>query len=191
MVHKLKVLFIFLRGSKRKKRNRRREEETKIRFSLLLLLSRFSRVQLCATPQMAAHQAPPSLGFSRQEHWSGLPLPSPSLFPKELNNTYSVRAVWSLLQFSILPLQHNGSHWVWLCFSKILFIKVGGGLYLTTVYQALIQTQGGILRESISSMKLTIKGTVYFIMIYQCVLYMLQRRQWHPTPVLLPGKSHR
>ena len=29
------------------------------------------------TPQMAAHQAPPSLGFSRQEHWSGLPFPSP------------------------------------------------------------------------------------------------------------------
>ena len=43
----------------------------------LLLLSRFSRVRLCATPQMAAHQAPPSLGFSRQEHWSGLPFPSP------------------------------------------------------------------------------------------------------------------
>ena len=45
---------------------------------LLLLLSRFSRVGLCATPQMAAHQAPPSLGFSRQEHWSGLPFPSPT-----------------------------------------------------------------------------------------------------------------
>ena len=44
---------------------------------LLLLLSRFSRVRHCATPQMAAHQAPPSLGFSRQEHWSGLPFPSP------------------------------------------------------------------------------------------------------------------
>ena len=91
---------------------------------LLLLLSRFSRVQLCATPQTAAHQAPPSLGspgkntgvgchfllqcmkvksecevaqscptlcdpidgslpgstvpgISRQEHWSGLPFPSP------------------------------------------------------------------------------------------------------------------
>ena len=40
---------------------------------LLLLVSHFSRVQLCATPQTAAHQAPPSLGFSRQEHWSGLP----------------------------------------------------------------------------------------------------------------------
>ena len=43
---------------------------------LLLLLSRFSRVRLCATPE-TAHQAPPSLGFSRQEHWSGLPFPSP------------------------------------------------------------------------------------------------------------------
>ena len=34
---------------------------------LLLLLSHFSRVRLCATPETAAHQAPPSLGFSRQE----------------------------------------------------------------------------------------------------------------------------
>ena len=44
---------------------------------LLLLLTRFSRVRLCATPSTAAHQAPPPLGFSRQEHWSGLPVPSP------------------------------------------------------------------------------------------------------------------
>ena len=36
---------------------------------LLLLLSRFSRVWLCATPETEAHQAPLSLGFSRQEHW--------------------------------------------------------------------------------------------------------------------------
>ena len=41
------------------------------------LLSRFSRVRLCATPQMAAHQAPPSLGSFREEFWSGLPFPSP------------------------------------------------------------------------------------------------------------------
>ena len=38
---------------------------------LLLLLSCFSRVRLCAAPQTAAHQAPPSLGFSRQEHGVG------------------------------------------------------------------------------------------------------------------------
>ena len=41
---------------------------------LLLLLSRFSRVQLLATPWTAAHQAPPSMGFPRQEYWSGMPL---------------------------------------------------------------------------------------------------------------------
>ena len=44
-----------------------------------MLLSHFSHVRLCATPQTAAYQALPSLGFSRQEYWSGLPLPSPEL----------------------------------------------------------------------------------------------------------------
>ena len=38
-----------------------------------------SHVQLLATPWTAAHQAPPSMGFSRQEYWSGLPLPSPKV----------------------------------------------------------------------------------------------------------------
>ena len=47
------------------------------RVLMLLLQSRFSRVQLCVTPSTVAHQAPLSLGFSRQEHWSGLPFPSP------------------------------------------------------------------------------------------------------------------
>ena len=37
----------------------------------------FSRIWLLATPWTAAHQAPPSMGFSRQEYWSGVPLPSP------------------------------------------------------------------------------------------------------------------
>ena len=45
---------------------------TRPNYTLLLLLSHFSRVRLCAT-----HQAPLSLGFSRQERWSGLPFPSP------------------------------------------------------------------------------------------------------------------
>ena len=44
---------------------------------VMLLLSHFSHVWLYVTPWTAAYQAPPSLGFSRQEHWSGLPLPSP------------------------------------------------------------------------------------------------------------------
>ena len=48
-----------------------------IRHMLLLLPSRFIRVCLCVTPQTAAHQAPPSLGLSRQEHWSVVPFLSP------------------------------------------------------------------------------------------------------------------
>ena len=36
-----------------------------------------SRVLLVATPWTAAYQAPPSMGFSRQEYWSGVPSPSP------------------------------------------------------------------------------------------------------------------
>ena len=44
---------------------------------MLLLLNCFSCVQPCATPQMAAHPGSLSLGFSRQEYWSGLPFPPP------------------------------------------------------------------------------------------------------------------
>ena len=40
-----------------------------------------SCVQLFATPWTVAHQAPPSMEFSRQEHWSGLPFPSPGDLP--------------------------------------------------------------------------------------------------------------
>ena len=40
-----------------------------------------SRVRLFVTPWTVAHQAPPSMGFSRQEYWSGLPVPSPVDLP--------------------------------------------------------------------------------------------------------------
>ena len=40
-----------------------------------------SRVRLFATPWTVAHQGPPSMGFSRQEYWNGLPFPSPGDLP--------------------------------------------------------------------------------------------------------------
>ena len=58
---------------------------------LLLLLSCFSHVRLCVTPETAAHQAPLSLGFSRQEHWSGLPFPLASLVAQTVKH---LPAVW-------------------------------------------------------------------------------------------------
>ena len=51
------------------------------------LVKSLSHVQLIATPWTTAYQAPPSMGFSRQEYWSGVLLPSP-------NNTYSMSLFW-------------------------------------------------------------------------------------------------
>ena len=48
---------------------------------ILCTLSCFSNVQLFVTPQTVAHQAPLSMGFSRQEYWSGLPCPPPGDLP--------------------------------------------------------------------------------------------------------------
>ena len=44
-----------------------------------------SCVRLLATPWTAAHQASPSMGFSRQEYWSGVPLPSPKTYETPTN----------------------------------------------------------------------------------------------------------
>ena len=64
-------------------------------FLLLLLLSHFSRVLLLATPWTAAHQAPPSMGFSRQVYWSGVPLPSLNYLARGVLN-YLARGVLNL-----------------------------------------------------------------------------------------------
>ena len=52
-----------------------------------------SRVRLLATPWTTAHQAPPSMGFSRQEYWSGVPLPSPPC-PLPTPKVYSTQVHW-------------------------------------------------------------------------------------------------
>ena len=62
-----------------------------------------NRVRLLATPGTAAYQAPLSMGFSRQEYWSGLPLPSPKNLPKS--------EIWEVLKqrfnFNLHILQYN------------------------------------------------------------------------------------
>ena len=59
-----------------------------------------SRARLFATPWAAAYQAPPSMGFSRQEYWSGLPLPSPHQSLR--TSLISIHHIFSDLQFLIL-----------------------------------------------------------------------------------------
>ena len=62
-----------------------------------------SRVQLFATPWTIAYQAPPSMGFSRQECWSGLPFPSPGHLPDPGNEPGS-----PALQADTLPSEPLG-----------------------------------------------------------------------------------
>ena len=57
-----------------------------------------SHVRLSVTPWTAAYQAPPSMGFSRQEYWSGVPLPS-------LKLQYS----WCIMLLYMLEMQHSDS----------------------------------------------------------------------------------
>ena len=52
-----------------------------IKWKVKVKVKLFSRVRLFATPWTVAQQAPPSMGFSRQEYWSGLPFPSPGDLP--------------------------------------------------------------------------------------------------------------
>ena len=50
-------------------------------FMYMYVVQSLSHVRLFATSQTVAYQAPPSMGFSRQEYWSGLPFPSPADLP--------------------------------------------------------------------------------------------------------------
>ena len=75
-------------------------------FPYCAVLSCFSRVWLFATPWTVACQAPLSMGFSRQEYWSGVPCPSPGDLPNP--RTESMFPVVSALQVGSLPLSPPG-----------------------------------------------------------------------------------
>ena len=71
-----------------------------------------SRVRLLATPWTAAYQAPPSMGFSRQEYWSGEPLPSPRcklLHMKWINNKVLLYSTENYIQYPMI--NHNGKEY--------------------------------------------------------------------------------
>ena len=68
------------------------------------VLSHFSLVQLFMTPWTVAHQAPLSMGFSRQEYWSGLPCPPPGDLPNP-----GIEPTSPVLQVNALLLSHQGN----------------------------------------------------------------------------------
>ena len=77
----------------------------------MLMLNHFSRVWLCATPQTAAHQAPPSLGFSRQEHWSGVPLPSPCSNSRDPKSERFLNMRMATISFHHSQEEEAGLYW--------------------------------------------------------------------------------
>ena len=76
-----------------------------------------SHVWRVVTPWTAAHQAPPSMGFSRQEYWSGVPLPSPlhSINWFQIGKGVDQGCIWegdgTLLQYSCLENPMDGGVW--------------------------------------------------------------------------------
>jgi len=99
---------------------------------LLLLLNCFGRVRLCATPWTEAHQAPLSMGFSRQEYWSGVPLPSPILYVSilifDFLILYSLCHVIVPVSRGLLLLLHSSLSSF---FCSALYVPVSRGLLLS------------------------------------------------------------
>ena len=55
--------------------------DLEVHYMVVVVVKSLSRVRLFVTPWTVAYQAPPAVGFSRQEYWSGLPFPSPGDLP--------------------------------------------------------------------------------------------------------------
>ena len=73
----------------------------------MCVLSRFRHVRFCATLWTIVCQAPLSMGFSRQEYWSGLPCPPLGIFQTQGSNLHLLSLLH--LQAGSLPLSHLGS----------------------------------------------------------------------------------
>ena len=85
-----------------------------------------SRVRLLATPWTEAHQAPPSMGFSRQECWSGVPLPSPAIALAVFNypNWEVQKSIYQFLNCNWLRVSrslNSWAMWVWPAYRKSCF----------------------------------------------------------------------
>ena len=111
-----------------------------------------------------AHQAPLSLGFSRREHWSGLPCPPPGDLPP----AHSGSPIFAQpLQREEWPEQsHHSCYLTCICLSAGRGLLCGAPLVLRCIRWALKED------ESLSRQ-----------------VHYMRRRHWQPTPVFLPGES--
>ena len=104
------------------------------------------------TPGTVAHQTPLSLGFSRQEYWSGLPFPSPVDLPdpgiEPTSPALADRCLFVCLFLFVLPLSHQGS--------PVLFSNF-------QIYETLLLTTATVLYITSSELIYLIIGSLYLL----------------------------
>ena len=171
-----------------------------------------SLVRLLETPWTAAHQAPPSMGFSRQEYWSGVPLPS-RVTPNRPTNSYSaIRPTGSMQHPLSIPrsadlksicclncsLSGNSTVTASDAQDKHIFGKPDGfkrelGLHIRpdrdsqALLSGIITGFSGCARgKELPGQRMRRKRCRFDSWVGK----MPWRRRWQPTPVFLPGKSH-
>ena len=119
-----------------------------------------SCVWLFATPWTAAHQAPLSMGFSRQEYWSGLALPSPMLVPTSLQK-YHGRGTYSSYATSHVPYENGSTVWVTELITERANIHIQVSVtpkpQLTLLQVSRLHLSSSLLASSMSATKAQIK----------------------------------
>ena len=131
------------------------------------LLSCFSPTWLFVTPWTLAHQAPLCMGFSRPQYWSGLPcppsgdLPDPGIKAKSLMSAALAGGFFT-----------TSTTW-----EAHVYIHIKVYIYIYILFQILFHCS-------------LFQDAEYSPLSILYIVVCIWRRQWHPTPVLLPGKSH-
>ena len=135
-------------------------------------LKSLSRVWLFATPWTAAYQAPPSMGFSRQEYWSGLPFPSPGDLPNP-----GIKSRSLALQTDALPSEPPGKpKWSWEPFKTELLTRY-----------AIVFNLFKVFSRWLSGKESTYKCRRFRRLGFNpWVKKIPWRKTWQPSPVLLP-----
>ena len=140
---------------------------------LVCMLSHFSHVQLFATLWTVACQAPLSMGFSWQEYQSGLTCPPPGDLPDP-----GIKPMSPALQVNLLLSHRQAPRLSWLL--PILWAR------FSSLPGESMNFQYPIVHFVFCLISCSLKP--WTLMVTPSKLK--RRRQWHPTPVLLPGKSH-
>ena len=151
---------------------------------LACLLSCFSHVQLFATLWTVAHQAPLSMGFFRQEYWSGLPCPPPGdlLHPRIEPESPVAPALWA----DSLPLVPPGKPQSNYTPVEINTEKAMAPHSSTPAWKIPWMEEPGRL-QSMRSLRVGHD----WVTSLSLFTFMHWGRKWQPTPVFLPGESKR